>query len=180
MKTAWLIFLIIGIGTFTQESWGTCLVLGNQAPNFMVESGDNQKLTLDMIHGKVIVLFYESRHVIKKNFELKNKLTDLYREQPQNIKNEIVRLLVIDCYEACWPFTPIFKSKLIENSRNEGFTIYGDWNGKMFADYLMQRNESNFIIIDKKGIVRYTATGKIANAHFDKIKDLLLTLVGES
>ena len=78
-----------------------------------------------MIRGRVIVLFYESRHEIRKNIELKNELKGLYRAQPEDIKQEIFRLVVIDCSTAVWPTTPIWKSKLNEHSRKEGFTIYG-------------------------------------------------------
>jgi peroxiredoxin len=153
--------------------------MGTPAPPFTVESGENQKLTRDMILGKVVVLFYETRQVIDKNEELKDELKCLYRTQPEDIKQEIFRLVVIDCSEACLPTLPIWKTKLAENSRVQGFTIYGDWNRRMLMDYQLQGNDSNFLIIDKQGIIRYAATGKIGNGHFQKIKDLLFSLVKE-
>jgi len=175
-KITLLIILSLGLAALPPQSWAAFLTSGKAAPNFLVESGDNRKLSLDMIRGKVIVLFYESRHVIKANHDLKDELTRFYRAQPANIKKEVFRLVVIDCSTSSWPTAPIWKSSLKEHSRKEGFTIYGDWNRKMLADYHMQAEESNFLIIDKQGNIRYTATGKIAPGQFEKIKEFLLAL----
>ena len=91
------LILALGLILCSLASWASFLMPGQPAPNFLVESGDNQKLSLNMIRGKVIVLFYESRHVIKKNSQLKNVLKRLYRSQPANIKQDVFRLVVIDC-----------------------------------------------------------------------------------
>ncbi len=171
------IILSLGLGTLSAQSWAAFLTSGKPAPNFLVESGDNQKLSLDMIRGKVIVLFYESRHVIKKNHALKVELTRFYRAQPANIKKEVFRLVVIDCSTSSWPTAPIWKRRLREHSGKEGFTIYGDWNRKMLADYHMKPEESNFLIIDKQGNIRYAATGKVDQGQFENIKEFLLALV---
>lgn len=176
-KITWFILLTLGLGALSSECWGAFLTAGKPAPTFLVESGDNQKLSLDMIRGKVIVLFYESRHVIKENSALKDELTRFYRAQPPNIQKDVFRLVVIDCSTSTWPTIPIWKSKLRENSWKEGFTIYGDWNRKMLADYRMKTDKSNFLIIDKHGVIRYAATGKINPGQFEKIKSLLLDLV---
>jgi hypothetical protein len=38
-------------------------LIGSAAPYFRVQSGDDKELTLDMIKGKVIAIFYdEQRH----------------------------------------------------------------------------------------------------------------------
>ena len=176
-KISLLIILALGLVALSPEAGVPYAALGKEAPTFLVESGDNRKLTLEIIRDKVIVLFYESRHVISKNGELKDELTKLYRVQSTNIKKEIFRLVVIDCTEATWPTIQLWKSKLKEHSKKEGFTIYGDWTRKMLTDYRLKTAESNFLIIDKQGIVRYSATGKIANSQFNEIKELLLTLV---
>jgi alkyl hydroperoxide reductase subunit AhpC len=85
--------------------------------------------------------------------------------------------VVIDCSEALWSTLPLWKSKLREHSRKEGFPIYGDWTGKMCGDYHLVPEESNFLVIDKQGIIRYAGAGKIENGHFEKIKGLLISLV---
>jgi hypothetical protein len=175
-----LIILPLGLGAWSLASWASLLSSGKLAPNFLVESGDNQKLSLDMIRGKVIVLFYESRHVIKENSDLKDELKRFYRVQPANLKKEVFRLVVIDCSQTTWPTKPLWQIKLREHSEKARLTIYGDWTGKMLADYHMRAGESNFLIIDKQGIIKYSATGKIPPGQFTKIKELLLTLVQEN
>lgn len=178
-KMVLLIVTCLGLGALTSASLEAGLTSGKPAPDFQVESGDSQQLSLEMLRGKVIVLFYESRHVIKKNIELKNELKRLYREQPPNIQRDIFRLVVIDCSEAIWPTLPIWKSKLREHSRKEGFPIYGDWTRRMWGDYHMAPDESNFLIIDKQGVIRYSAAGKIDRSKFDKIIGILHNLAYE-
>ncbi|MEW6619191.1 MAG: YtfJ family protein [bacterium] len=149
------------------------LIIGTAAPFFKVESGDDKILTLDMIKGKIIVIFYEAKDVVKKNRKLKDELNKFYFEQLDLVKKLIIRLPVINCQGAFWPFTGIWKSKLRQNSKKEGMTIYGDWDGKMNSCYKMKDNESNVIIIDQKGIIRYIASGKVEDTEISKIKELL-------
>jgi hypothetical protein len=176
-KIAFFTILCWGLGVWPPAAWSSGLFSGKPAPDFQVESGDNQELSLDMLRGKVIVLFYESKEVIRKNIELKNELKRLYRKQPANVQEEIFRLVVIDCSEALWSTLPLWKSKLREHSRKEGFPIYGDWTGRMCGDYHLVPEESNFLVIDKQGIIRYAGAGKIENGQFEKIKGLLISLV---
>jgi peroxiredoxin len=176
-QIALLIVLPVWLGALSLEAWGSFLSLGKPAPNFLVESGDNQKLSLDMIRGKVIVLFYESRHVIKENSALKDELTRFYQAQPGTVKDDVFRLVVIDCSKSFGPATLLWKRGLREHSGKEGFTIYGDWNRKMFTDYHMKAEKSNFLIIDKQGMIRFAAGGKVSQDQFEKIKELLLTLI---
>jgi hypothetical protein len=92
-----IIVALLGLGALSSESGAAFLKPGMPAPNFMVQSGDNQKLSMDMIRGKVVVLFYESRDAIRKNIELKNELKRLFGAQPANVQNDIFRLVVVDC-----------------------------------------------------------------------------------
>lgn len=178
-KIALLIILLLGLGVLAPESWGSYLTTGKPAPPFQVESGDSQKLSLDNVRGRVIVLFYENRHVIRQNLALKDELTRVYLAQPEKVQQDIFRLVVIDCSEAILPTLPIWKRQLKAHSRKEGFTIYGDWHRTMFKDYRMQADDSNFLIIDKHGVIRYSATGKIDPCQFGQIKELLFGLLKE-
>jgi hypothetical protein len=173
-----LFIVIIGcLGVLSLKVWASLLTLGEPAPNFLVESGDDQKLSLQMVRGKVIVLFYEFRSSLGQNHALKDVLRRFYRAQPANIQQDVFRLVVLDCSRSHWPSTFLWKKGLREHSEEEGFTIYGDWTGKMLENYQMKPDESNFLIIDKNGIIRYAATGKVNRGQFEKIKELLLNLV---
>ena len=147
---------------------------GEPAPSFSLVSGNNKKLALDMLKGKVVALFYATRETVNVNDELQHYLDTLYAAQPQNIQSQIFRLLVVNAMEATAVTT--WREKLNETSAKLKVTIYGDWTGGMFAAYRMRDNDSNFVIIDKKGVVRFAASGKIAASRFEAIKKLLLEL----
>jgi predicted transcriptional regulator len=106
---------------------------------------------------------------------LQHYLDTLYDAQPQNIQNQIFRLLVLNAMEAT--SLTAWKEKIRETSAKLKITIYGDWTGGMYAAYRMRDNDSNFVIIDKQGIVRFAASGRVANSRFEAIKKLLLELV---
>jgi len=176
-KTSILIITAIFLGiSFSADCFAEGLEIGTEAPSFKVKSGEGKILTLDMVREKVILIFYETKNVVEKNRKLKDELNKFYSDQPDDVKESIVRLPVINCSSAFWPFTRIWKSKLREHSKKEGITIYGDWSGKMFSDYKMKDKESNVLIIDKKGIIRYFAFGKIEDKEINKIKELLREL----
>jgi hypothetical protein len=147
---------------------------GEPAPSFSLVSGDNQKLSLDTLRGKVVVLFYATRDTVHVNDELQHYLDRLYDTEPQNIQKQVFRLLVVNAVEAT--DLTAWKEKLRETSAQLNITIYGDWTGGMSAAYRMRDNDSNFVIIDKRGIVRFAASGRIDSSRFEAIKKLLLEL----
>ena len=147
---------------------------GEPAPSFSLVSGDNKELTLDKLTGKVVVLFYATRDTVQVDDDLQHYLDTLYAAQPKKIRNQIFRLLVVNAMEATSLTT--WKEHLIETSARLKITIYGDWTGDMSAAYGMRDNDSNFVIIDKRGIVRFAASGRIDNSRFDAIKQLLVEL----
>jgi alkyl hydroperoxide reductase subunit AhpC len=174
-KIGCLMLLVFGLGLMPPQARAS-YSLGKPAPPFEVKSGQDQKLTLEMIRGKIVVLFYEDRQVVDKNDALKDELTRLYRIQPENIKKGIFRLVVIDCSRASLPTLGIWKHQLSQHSMALGFTIYGDWNSRMLLDYGMKKNDSNFVIIDQNGIIRYSSKGKINQREIENIKNLLISL----
>jgi hypothetical protein len=119
-------------------------------------------------------LFYATRDTVHVNDDLQHYLDALYDTQPKNIQNQIFRLLVVNAMEAT--SLTDWKQKLIETSAKLNIICYGDWTGGMFTAYRMRDNDSNFIIIDKRGIVRFAASGRIDNSRFEAIKKLLLEL----
>ncbi|WAC08802.1 MAG: hypothetical protein OS130_06350 [Thermodesulfobacteriota bacterium] len=150
------------------------------APFFCVRTGDDQELNLDMVKGKVLTLWYETKEVVEKNKTLKNALKNFYLAMPENLRPQYARVPVVKCFPVSWPIIKIWKYKLKENSKKEGITLYGDWDGEMFTDYGIKDNESNFVIIDKKGFIRYRAAGKIEDEEIKKIIELLKSLLRES
>jgi len=155
---------------------------GTTAPEFAVVSGDDRHISLSHLKGTVITVFYETRdkETTERNRELKNELNRFYISQPDSIRKHVSKLAIINCSAAFWPFKEIWKKNLVKNSIKEEMTIYGDWDGRFFEDYLIVKDESNFIIIDKTGKVRYSKAGRVEKIDFSAIKQLLEKLVSEN
>ena len=86
------------------------LRVGIDAPFFNIRSGDDEQLTLDIVKGKIVVIFYETKDVSEKNRKLKSELNKSYHELTDTQKTSIVRLPVINCSSAFWPISEIWKS----------------------------------------------------------------------
>jgi len=138
---------LLGLSTL---SAGANPKLGKKAPFFKVKSGDDKELTLDMLKGNVAVIFYETKETVEKNRTLKEALKKLGRDEDYP-SGRLVAVAVVNCSGAFWPLTRIWRSKLVENSKKEGLTIYGDWDGKMSLDYRLKPDESNVIVVDSEG-----------------------------
>ena len=137
-------------------------------PDFKIKSGDNRLLTHNDIANKNVILFYESREATKENLKLKEKLMQLKAKTDKEGKTPFI-LAVADCSAVSWPLTSLWEKVMVDISKKQGFTIYGDWDGKMLKAYDFRKNQSNFMIIDRNGTVMYRAFGKIADAEIEKI-----------
>jgi len=170
------LFLCILLLSLLIHSNAFCLLKdGSRAPEFVLISGDDKNISLSQLKGTVITIFYETKEkeTIERNRALKNELNQFYINQPDSIRKQVSKLAVINCSGAFWPFKGIWKENLINNSIKEEMTIYGDWDGRFFEKYKIIEGESNFIIIDKRGIVRYSKAGKVEKTDFLSIKQLL-------
>ncbi|MDD5440158.1 MAG: hypothetical protein PHS37_08235 [Candidatus Omnitrophica bacterium] len=123
-----------------------------------------------MIKSKIAVVFYETKDTVERNRLLKEFLNTLYAKMPRAEQDEIIKVAIIRCST----FMPtIWRRNLREHSKKEGITIYGDWEGLMERDYGMKADESNFLIIDKTGIIRMSRAGVISGNDFHSIEDLI-------
>ena len=170
---------LLSLSVFPSSALAAIGLIGSPAPYFSVGSGDDKVLTLDMIKGKVTAIFYENRKIVDANKRLKDELNKLYHEQTDALKDILVRLPIIDCSDAVWPFHGLWKRKLREHSRKEGTTIYCDWSGKMASAYRMKDDVSNVVIIDKAGIIRSFTSGDVMAEQIDDAKKLLKVLAAE-
>jgi predicted transcriptional regulator len=178
-KNLILVVTLLSLQSFQSSSPAGSGLIGSAAPYFRVQSGDDQELTLDMIKGKVIAIFYETKDIVEKNKRIKDELNKLYYEQTGIVKDVLVRLPIIDCSDAVWPFLGIWKRRLREHSKKEGIAIYCDWKGKMSSDYKMKADVSNIVIIDKGGRIRFFTSGEVKAEEIDGVKELLKMLAAE-
>jgi len=87
---------------------------------------------------------------------------------------------VVDASSANFLTKTIWKRKLLQNSQKNNIVIYADWAGDMLRDYQLKRKESNLIIVDQSGIIRYLFSGKVNDQELKIIEDLLLSIGRES
>lgn len=148
--------------------------VGSKAPDFNVESGDGKTISLDALKGKVIVLFYDSRDTTNRDAQLREALNKFYDAQSGERKYSCFKLVVINCTAAFFPIDLIWKKKLVEASNSKKMDIYGDWDGKFALDYGLNLDDSNIVIIDKNGIIRYYSRVEISDKNeINKIITLL-------
>jgi predicted transcriptional regulator len=146
---------------------------GTLSPGFNVSDGNDGVLDSDTLKGKVIVGFYEKRDAIEENRQLKTVLQKYYYENIAISSKNVFMLSVIDATPANFITRPIWKKSFIRHSEQNNVTVYGDWDGAMKDAYGMPDNESVFILIDKKGIIRYICSGKVPERYFTGIKELI-------
>ena len=178
-KNLMLVAALLSLAFFRGSPLEASGLTSSPAPYFTVQSGDDKELNLDMIKGKVIAIFYETRDVVENNKRLKDELSKLYYEQTGIVKDVLVRLPVIDCSDAVWLFRGLWKRKIREYSKKEGVVIYCDWTGKMSSDYKMKSDVSNIVIIDKTGKIRFFTSGEIKAEEINDVKQLLIALAKE-
>jgi predicted transcriptional regulator len=146
---------------------------GTRAPRFNVSDGKNVMMDSESLKGKVIAGFYEGRDQIEKNKQLKAVLQKYYFDNLEVSSKNVFMLSVIDATPANFITRPIWRKGFIRNSEQNRLTVYGDWDGSMKHAYGLPDDESVFILIDKKGIIRFIYPGKVPENYFTGIKDLI-------
>ena len=141
---------------------------GEVFPSFSVVSGDGKILIRPDLSGRNIFLFYEDRSRLDMNKDLKSYLIN------QDFNDREVRIIIIaDCSRAGLR-KKFWESQLVESSRRNGVTVYGDWNGRMKGSLSAPEETSSFYIIDTEGIVRYFKEGTVPEGEFQKIRDSIV------
>ncbi len=148
---------------------------GSTLPSFSIESGDGKQIVSSDLSGKLTVLFYETKDNKELNRPVKNRLNDLFTSLGGNEKKEIIRLSVIDCSGAFWPFIGIWKKQLVENSKIEGMDVYGDWNGNMKKTFAFDDNEVYTVIIDQQSTICFFEKGQLNQSKIDQAVNILLS-----
>src|SRR6476659_3405415 len=150
-KNLILVVTLLSLSVFQSSAVAASGLIGSAAPYFSVGSGDDKVL--------------------------KDELNKLYYQQTDALKDVLVRLPIIDCSDAIWPFQRIWKRRLREHSKKEGMAIYCDWNGQVSSDYEMKADVINVVIIDKGGKIRFFTSGEGTAEQINELKELLKVLV---
>ncbi|MCX7667935.1 MAG: hypothetical protein N2Z84_03285 [Atribacterota bacterium] len=169
-----------GLGLFTfsllfflSPLWA--LSTGEAIKPFEVISQENRLLTEKDLWGKITVLFYDTRHTASVNNTLKYEIKD-FREANLPLLENLQVVQVIDASSANFLTRTIWKRKLRENARRYGIDIYADWTGKMRRDFGFSPKESNILVIDQKGLIRFAHQGNPKDEERERLFKLLLEL----
>lgn len=161
-------------------SFGNTLQVGDTVPAFtVVFPGDtgNEILTEKDLYGKVTVLFYDTRHTAPINNDLKYAIQEFQEAHSFSLfPLEIVQ--VIDASSANIFTRTIWKRKIRENAKRYGVPIYADWTGAMRRDFALSPKESNILIIDPEGTVRFVHRGNPRGEEREKLFAVLRALMG--
>ncbi len=171
-----MIFLLFTVFCFSTSA--ECMETGTKAPRFSIKSGDGKEFSPDTGKSRITITLYETKDTIEQNRSFKNDLGALLKESA-TLKDGTVVLPVIDCTSASWLTRKVWEMNLVKNSKKENVTIYGDWNGRMKADYGVKVGMSNVIITDRKGYIRFTKAGQLNNRDIHQIKTLIRRLTVE-
>lgn len=146
-----------------------------RAPDFTVRSGDRQVMTLAGLKPyRLTVCFYESREAVDLNRDFKERLRSLYLAMDEQTRGRIFILSVGDCTAARWPLIALWEAALVEKSKKNGWTVYGDWDGSMAEAYSFHLGDSNFALVDSDGFILYQTSGLIGPEEAVMIENLIL------
>jgi predicted transcriptional regulator len=166
--------LLLVLGTFilmSQHSTGT------RVGDFSAMSGDGIVIRESDIKGKVTVLFYMTKDTKETNRKAQDQLKEKYLAMDSKNRGKIIRLPIVDCSGASWPFKGIWEDQLVKNSEIEGCMVFGDWDGSIKKQFSFNDNEVYVLIIDQKGIIRFSKEGEMSQTDIDRAKELLDTLL---
>jgi len=152
--------------------------LGAPAPAFAVVSPDGVELSLASLRGGTFALFYETRETVEQNREFKKEFGRL-RDESEAVRAGVRIAAVVNASAANVLTRGVWRSKLRENARREGLTIYADWSGRMAADYAMMPEASNVLIVDAQGVVRFARAGPLSETDRRAALELLRALAAE-
>ncbi len=145
----------------------SALQTGDEVPGFSVVSGNGKILIREDLRGKTAILFYEDRSRLDENQELKDYIKGL-----SDGRDGILSVVVADCSDVGL-FKKIWEDRLIDHSRKTGFSVYGDWNGRMGKSFAYGDDALAFLIIDTTGRVVYSNSGPVSSSEFGRIGEFL-------
>ncbi|MCX8043329.1 MAG: YtfJ family protein [Desulfobacterota bacterium] len=149
---------------------------GDRAPAFSVYVGARRISYPESFSGKVLVVTYETKDVIEKNRPFKNRMLG-FCASPMNASGVAVAFPVIDCSGYIGPIKSYCADQVQKFSKKEQLQLYTDRDGHMRHAFGMKDHESNILIIDQQGIVRYRHAGTITDAEGDRIIELIRQLL---
>ena len=149
-----------GIGSSTENIW------------FKLEAGDGQSFTApkDLIGTRTVCL-YETRETKGVNEAFKDWIRDLHKSSESPAFSI---LAVADTTEAIAPIRGIWRRALVKESQEIGYTLWGDWDGRMRGFYSPAKGQANTLVLDRDASLLWKKVGPLSPEDFAHIKALLI------
>ena len=145
---------------FLSQTAAFTLQAGDKMPTFTVQAEKSYISSRD-IAGRVAIITYETKGAAEVNRPFKQAVLQRWR-QSDSASPAIVP--VINCASFFGFARSICANRVAAVSKKENLIIYTDSDGAMFRDFKMTDDQSNIIIVDKKGFVRFTHAGRLDDA----------------
>ena len=133
---------------------------GDKMPAFTVQA-ENSSISSENIAGRAAIITYETKGTAEVNRRFKQAVLQRWR-QADSTAPAIVP--VINCFSFFGFARSICANRVAAVSKKENLIIYTDSDGAMFRDCKITDDQSNIIILDKKGLVRFIHAGRLEDA----------------
>ena len=150
------------------------LKVGDVSPGFEVYGEKSVPLNSSSLKEKVLIITYETKDVVDKNKKFKDRVLDCL--SGDDTRSTVAIVPVINCFKYTWLFDKYCITKVQENARTLGMRLYDDRKGTMYNDFNIRDNESNVIIVDKKGVVSYRKAGRLNDTEINDVMKLIQKL----
>jgi hypothetical protein len=163
-----LLLIVSQTGAFALQPGDAMPPFTVQAEKSTISSGD--------IAGRVAIITYETKGTAEVNRPFKQAVLQRWR-QADSLSPAIVP--VINCFSFFGFARSICANRVAAVSKKENLIIYTDSDGAMFRDFKLIDDQSNIIIIDKNGLVRFTREGRLDDAGLQAAVQLVERLLRE-
>jgi predicted transcriptional regulator len=160
---------------FLSQTAAFALQPADTMPPFTVQA-ENSSFSSRDIAGRVAVISYETKGTAEVNRPFKRAVLQRWR-QSDSASPAIVP--VINCFSFFGFARSICANRVAAASKKENLVIYTDSDGAMFRDFKMADDQSNIIIFDKKGLVRFAHAGRLDDAGVQAAVKLIERLLIE-
>ena len=160
---------------FLSQTAAFALQPGDTMPPFTAQA-EKSFISSSDIAGRVAIITYETKGTAEVNRPFKQAVLQRWR-QADSSSPAIVP--VINCFSFFGFARSICANRVAAVSKKESLIIYTDSDGAMFRDFKMTDDQSNIVIVDKKGIVRFAHAGRLDDAGIQAVVQLIERLLLE-
>lgn len=138
------------------------------APDFSFKNQFDEEVCLkDLLHDKLIVMFYTDKQGAKYKYTYMDSLNNHYNSESDTIKADSINLISIGNMVGAPSFF-LFKKWIKSYYKNKIPTLL-DWKSSIANDYGFEKSKANIYIVDPDGILKYRGTGTASTSEINSL-----------